>query len=210
MDAKSNICELYWNGLQSSVQLIQQLAVNGKSKNLILAQSHNIFCIHWNPEVGSGANKGMDVLAKVIRERTKASFFFCVFIQTSSKGLAHIKGMSSCLKMGINGLCLPAKGTCPTLEKSQARPLLSALISTLSSKLLQNNPLNSRHLTTLQAQSSTILPKTWSGCHSNTLPWWYQLVLLRFLLLRQNTVTKKVKDERVSLAYTSICLFITE
>ena len=39
----------YWNDLQSAVQLTQQWAtVNGKSKDLVVAQSHEAGCFSWS------------------------------------------------------------------------------------------------------------------------------------------------------------------
>ena len=39
---------IYWNDLQAAVQLIQQwLTVNGKSKNLVVAQSHKAGYLSW-------------------------------------------------------------------------------------------------------------------------------------------------------------------
>lgn len=40
---------IYWNDLQAAVQLMQQwLAVNRKSKNPVVAQSHKAGCLSWS------------------------------------------------------------------------------------------------------------------------------------------------------------------
>ena len=39
---------IYWNDLQSAVELSQQwTAMSGKSKNLVVAQSHEASCFSW-------------------------------------------------------------------------------------------------------------------------------------------------------------------
>ena len=39
---------IYWNDLQSAVQLTQQwAAVDGKTKNLVVSQSHKARCLSW-------------------------------------------------------------------------------------------------------------------------------------------------------------------
>ena len=49
MECLSVLRESYCDDLQSVVQLTQQWsAVNGKSKNLVVAQSHKASCFSWS------------------------------------------------------------------------------------------------------------------------------------------------------------------
>jgi len=60
-----NIKGNYCNNLQSAVQLTQQwAAVDGKSKDLVVAQSHEAECFFGNPkEIGSNRCAGKEVQA---------------------------------------------------------------------------------------------------------------------------------------------------
>ena len=58
---------------------------------------------------------------------------------------------------------------------------------------------------------STVLPKTWSGCHRNASLCWYQFVLVKSFYSYTNIMTKKqIGEKRVYSAYTSTLLFITK
>lgn len=80
------------------VQLIQQqLAMNGKSKNLEGAQFTRLdvsaaFCVCWNPkEIASNASNAreeMDLLAKRSRQRESKLPSFVSFIQAASRDVA--------------------------------------------------------------------------------------------------------------------------
>jgi len=56
---------IYCEDLQSVVQLPQQWsAVNGKSKSLVVVQSHEVSCLNWSSEeVGSNRCAGKEVQA---------------------------------------------------------------------------------------------------------------------------------------------------
>ena len=71
---------IYCNDLQSAVQLTQQwLSVNGKPKNLVVAQSHRASCFNWSSVYTGVLEKQVptDVLARKCKQVKKSdpSFF---------------------------------------------------------------------------------------------------------------------------------------
>ena len=76
----------------------------------------------------------------------------------------------------------------------------------LSTELLTQNGSSSPKF----QSPSTVLPKTWSGCHRNT-PLLVPICLSQGFYSCTNIMTKKqVGEERVYWAYTSALLFITK
>jgi len=90
-------------------------------------------------------------------------------------------------------------------EISQARSPLFVLFSTLSSKPLQKILTPNGSSNPKFQSPSTVLPKTWSGCHRNTPLCWYQFALVRVPIPAQNIMIKnQFGEERVYSDYTFI------
>lgn len=104
--------------------------MNGKSKNLVVAQSHNagclnwFFCKSWNPkEVGFNTNEGMGMLGKW---RQAAGEWIAHLLLSLSRppaeGTAQVKGVPqdlvwrhalTCFRTWIKSSCLLASGLGP-------------------------------------------------------------------------------------------------
>jgi hypothetical protein len=74
---------IYHDGLRSVLQLSQQWSsVDGKSKNLVVAQSHKAACFRWpSVEVGSNRCAGKEVQAG----EEQISFFQCPYVGLQQK-----------------------------------------------------------------------------------------------------------------------------
>ena len=89
---------VYWNDLQTAVQ--QRLSVNGKSKNLVVAQSHEAGCLRWSSVCAGVMNRQAPVPVKEWmcgqckgRRRTDPPLFHWPYLGFQAEGVAQNKAV---------------------------------------------------------------------------------------------------------------------
>lgn len=106
---------IYWNDLQEAVQQIQHwLAVNVKFKNLARCLSCFSVCVgipkKWVPKP-----ERMDVSARRGQAGKEKNFLSYIL---PAEGMVQIKGVSSCLRSHIKGVCLLPQRTALEVDSS--------------------------------------------------------------------------------------------